>query len=100
MAKQSSSVKTDSDIVERVRALAWAGQHAQAIGIASQELGRSDWSRSIPEGACVGRLMRYDYTFRTKVVTEIKRPSDATRPSIMCVAAILSNDVMDNRPFA
>ena len=49
MAKQSSSVKTDSDIVERVRALAWAGQHAQAIGIASQELGRSDWSRSIPK---------------------------------------------------
>ena len=49
---------------------------------------------------CVGRLMRYDNTFRTKVVTKIKRPSYAKRPSIMYVAAILSNDVMDNCPFA
>src|SRR5258705_1276985 len=47
-----------------------------------------------------GRLMRYDNTFRTKVATKIKRPSYAKRPSIMCVAAILSNDVMDNCPFA
>ena len=51
-------------------------------------------------GGCVERLMRDDNTFRTKVVTKIKRPGYTTRPGIMCVAAILSNEVMGNCPFA
>ena len=41
MAGKSASVKIDNDIIERVRTLAWTGQHAQAIELASQALSAS-----------------------------------------------------------
>src|SRR6185436_1273804 len=41
MAGKSASVKIDNDIIERVRTLAWTGQHAQAIELATQTLSTS-----------------------------------------------------------
>ena len=49
MAKRLSSEKTDRDIIERARLLAWTGQHAQAIELVTEELSKSDWSRSTPK---------------------------------------------------
>src|SRR5215207_5406383 len=47
MAKTSpvrKTIKIDhSQIISRVRELAWTGQHAQAIDLASQELSKADW---------------------------------------------------------
>src|SRR5215211_5511166 len=51
MAKTSpvrKNTKIDhSQIISRVRELAWAGQHSQAIELASQELSKSDWQSDL-----------------------------------------------------